>query len=300
MNDRSTKSRNSKVGFGKELEKLNSMINMSNKPNTSSDKIVSAFNTFNHEIPSIKQSKTDSPRFLEQPDEKEESKMGTNQSVIGNKNISKSKLSTKNDDKSKNKSPILQSRKTQVLSLENPNSPPKALRKGSTALPVMPVFNQSTVDSPIKAIEPAPESPPKLRDNPLGSYSAAFVNSGANSKSSNIKVIARFRPLNATESEFINNSIGFISCDFIDEKSVAIKTDTNNRPVPFHFDRVFDINTSQAQIYDSLGRETILDVVNGYNGTILTYGQSGSGKTFTMYGSDIYDEKNKGLIPRAM
>ena len=38
--------------------------------------------------------------------------------------------------------------------------------------------------------------------------------------------------------------------------------------------------------------------MEGYNGTIFAYGQSGSGKTYTMYGNDIQDNENKGLIPR--
>ena len=41
------------------------------------------------------------------------------------------------------------------------------------------------------------------------------------------------------------------------------------------------------------------DVLNGYNGTIFAYGQTGSGKTYTMFGLDIYDDKAKGIIPRA-
>ena len=46
-----------------------------------------------------------------------------------------------------------------------------------------------------------------------------------------------------------------------------------------------------------MARDTIEDVLSGYNGTIFAYGQTSSGKTFTMYG-DIYDEESKGIIPR--
>ena len=38
--------------------------------------------------------------------------------------------------------------------------------------------------------------------------------------------------------------------------------------------------------------------MEGYNGTIFAYGQSGSGKTYTMYGPDIFDDVYKGIIPR--
>ena len=66
----------------------------------------------------------------------------------------------------------------------------------------------------------------------------------------------------------------------------------------FTLDRVFKTNAHQSDVYDFVGRETIEDVLNGYNGTIFAYGQTGSGKTHTMYGN-IYDPEIKGIIPRA-
>ena len=41
-----------------------------------------------------------------------------------------------------------------------------------------------------------------------------------------------------------------------------------------------------------------MDDLWGYNGTIFAYGKSCSGKTFTIYGEDIYDDNIKGIIPR--
>lgn len=68
----------------------------------------------------------------------------------------------------------------------------------------------------------------------------------------------------------------------------------------FTLDRIFDPDTSQNEVFEEIGKDTIDDVLNGYNGTIFTYGQSGSGKTFTMYGNDIYNDESKGIIPRSM
>jgi len=73
-----------------------------------------------------------------------------------------------------------------------------------------------------------------------------------------------------------------------------------NTSAPFTLDRIFDMETSQKKIYEIVARPTIIDVLNGYNGTIFAYGQSGSGKTFSMYGNDIYDDEVKGIIPRAI
>ena len=53
----------------------------------------------------------------------------------------------------------------------------------------------------------------------------------------------------------------------------------------------------QQRIYDDIGKETIADILNGYNGTIFAYGPTGTGKTHTMFG-EIESKENKGLIPR--
>ena len=40
------------------------------------------------------------------------------------------------------------------------------------------------------------------------------------------------------------------------------------------------------------------DILNGYNGTVFAYGQTGAGKSYTMMGADIDDSQSKGIIPR--
>lgn len=120
--------------------------------------------------------------------------------------------------------------------------------------------------------------------------------------SSNIKVVARFRPLNEFEEELVKNGTGSLCCEFSEHDLTAVKIKTNssvNTP-PYQLDRIFRCDTDQKQIYDSVAKEMLLDIVNGYNGTIFTYGQSGSGKTHTMYGADIYDDTLKGIIPRTI
>ena len=42
----------------------------------------------------------------------------------------------------------------------------------------------------------------------------------------------------------------------------------------------------------------LANILDGFNGTILAYGQTSSGKTHTMQGYDINDKEIKGLIPR--
>ena len=40
------------------------------------------------------------------------------------------------------------------------------------------------------------------------------------------------------------------------------------------------------------------DILNGYNGTVFAYGQTGAGKSYTMMGADIDNDSTKGIIPR--
>jgi kinesin family protein 5 len=54
----------------------------------------------------------------------------------------------------------------------------------------------------------------------------------------------------------------------------------------------------QADVFDYSIRPTVDDILNGYNGTVFAYGQTGAGKSYTMMGSDIDDEVGRGVIPR--
>jgi kinesin family protein 5 len=54
----------------------------------------------------------------------------------------------------------------------------------------------------------------------------------------------------------------------------------------------------QADVFDYSIRSTVDDILNGYNGTVFAYGQTGAGKSYTMMGSDIDDEVGRGVIPR--
>ncbi|CAF4149378.1 unnamed protein product, partial [Rotaria magnacalcarata] len=63
----------------------------------------------------------------------------------------------------------------------------------------------------------------------------------------------------------------------------------------FTFDYVFAPNSKQVDIYNLVARPIVDAVLEGYNGTIFAYGQTGTGKTFTMEGKKD-DNKNYGII----
>lgn len=55
----------------------------------------------------------------------------------------------------------------------------------------------------------------------------------------------------------------------------------------YAFDRVFQPLVSQQAIYDLTAKPLVSNVLSGYNGTIFAYGQTSSGKTYTMEVSGI-------------
>jgi hypothetical protein len=60
---------------------------------------------------------------------------------------------------------------------------------------------------------------------------------------------------------------------------------------PFHFksfrvDHTFGASSEQQEVYHTALRPLVRDVLAGYNGTCMVYGQTASGKTYTMFGSD--------------
>jgi hypothetical protein len=50
----------------------------------------------------------------------------------------------------------------------------------------------------------------------------------------------------------------------------------------FAFDRVFDDNTTQADVYEATTRSLLDSVLDGYNATVFAYGATGCGKTHTI------------------
>jgi len=67
----------------------------------------------------------------------------------------------------------------------------------------------------------------------------------------------------------------------------------------FRFNSVLPIEAKQEDVFNTVGRAAVTNVLDGINSTIFAYGQTGSGKTFTITGGvDSYDQR--GIIPRAI
>lgn len=66
----------------------------------------------------------------------------------------------------------------------------------------------------------------------------------------------------------------------------------------FTYDSVYDWNSKQSDIYDDAVRPLVVSVLQGFNGTIFAYGQTGTGKTYTMEGISN-DPERRGVIPNS-
>lgn len=82
--------------------------------------------------------------------------------------------------------------------------------------------------------------------------------------------------------------------------SVAAAAPSNRKESwKFKFHQVLH-NAGQDKVYEAIARDIVHGaVVDGVNGTILAYGQTGAGKSFTMIG-DTRNYQHRGIAPRAI
>ena len=64
----------------------------------------------------------------------------------------------------------------------------------------------------------------------------------------------------------------------------------------FRYDAVYGENSATKDVYEGVCRELVDGALRGVNGTIFAYGQTSSGKTFTMQGGDKYGAGAPGLM----
>ncbi|KAA0165709.1 hypothetical protein FNF27_06629 [Cafeteria roenbergensis] len=108
-----------------------------------------------------------------------------------------------------------------------------------------------------------------------------------------VKVVVRCRPLNKKEIAESRKPIVVIDTAIGSVEITKAGTDDTKR---FTFDSVYDDKSTQRDVYDDTGFPLVESVLQGYNGTMFAYGQTGCGKTHTMQGKDSPPEL-RGIIP---
>ncbi|CAH8555979.1 unnamed protein product [Heterobilharzia americana] len=113
----------------------------------------------------------------------------------------------------------------------------------------------------------------------------------------NVKVAVRCRPMSEKEVSMNYRTVTTIS--ELDGCVTLKRSDSGDDPPKcFIFDFVFGCNSKQTDIYNRVARPIVEKVLEGYNGTIFAYGQTGTGKTFTMEGVRSVPEL-RGIIPNS-
>lgn len=117
-----------------------------------------------------------------------------------------------------------------------------------------------------------------------------------------IQIYARAKPTKQKTGlyEIFEDEGGNSSISFTVPKDLADGYINNKREVyKFRFNKVFDQDCKQDEVFEEVAQGVIDNVLTGYNGTIFAYGQTGSGKTFTITGgAERYVDR--GLIPRSL
>ncbi|XP_014215854.1 kinesin-like protein KIF3B [Copidosoma floridanum] len=114
-----------------------------------------------------------------------------------------------------------------------------------------------------------------------------------------VQVVVRCRPMD--DKEIARNCTRVVEM-FPSRGAVEIRNPrddpSKNSVKVFSFDSVYDWTSTQQEIYEETVRPLVISVLDGFNGTIFAYGQTGTGKTYTMEGSKA-DVDNRGVIPRS-
>ncbi|KAF9676088.1 hypothetical protein SADUNF_Sadunf09G0102000 [Salix dunnii] len=109
-----------------------------------------------------------------------------------------------------------------------------------------------------------------------------------------ILVLVRLRPL--SDNEIVANEVTDWEC--INDTTILYRNtlrEGSTFPSAYTFDRVFRGDDATREVYMEGAKEVALSVVSGINSSIFAYGQTSSGKTYTMMGiteytvADIFD-----------
>ncbi|GLU02823.1 hypothetical protein SLE2022_200580 [Rubroshorea leprosula] len=120
----------------------------------------------------------------------------------------------------------------------------------------------------------------------------------ASAREERILVLVRLRPL--SEKEIAANEV--VDWECINDNTILYRNtlrEGSTFPSAYTFDRVFRGDCSTKQVYEEGAKEIALSVVSGINSSIFAYGQTSSGKTYTMTGiteyavADIFDYIHK-------
>lgn len=137
-------------------------------------------------------------------------------------------------------------------------------------------------------------------------YSSSYRERGAVSRWKRVRVGVRCRPA-STDACDDGNSLeeggrGCRQVVHLEGKSVEVDCG-KARSKTFLLDQTFGPDSTQQDVYDNFVRPVVSDVLEGYNGSVLAYGQTGTGKTYTMGTLEPLGQtpsSSDGIVPNAL
>lgn len=114
-----------------------------------------------------------------------------------------------------------------------------------------------------------------------------------------IQVFLRTKPSEAASREIaIDQDKKTVQLTLGSRGGLPTSVGSQSHQYAFKYDGVLH-NATQEDVFEACGREVLEKALQGYNGTIMCYGQTGAGKTYTMTGGKQH-YKQRGLVPRIL
>ncbi|KAM7273156.1 hypothetical protein ACFE04_027820 [Oxalis oulophora] len=120
----------------------------------------------------------------------------------------------------------------------------------------------------------------------------SFPTVGGDGIPGRVRVAVRLRPRN--QEELVSDA------DFADCLKRLKLRKNNWDSDTYEFDEIFTEYASQKRVYEVVAKPVVESVLSGYNGTIMAYGQTGTGKTFTLGQLGEEDTSSRGITVRSM
>ncbi|KAF7810243.1 kinesin-like protein KIN-UA isoform X1 [Senna tora] len=168
----------------------------------------------------------------------------------------------------------------------------------------------SVNSNPKNHVKSKPVSASGQRRNSTGTMSSAPAASKDDAGvPGRVRVAVRLRPRNAEE---MTADADFADCvelqpEMVIHASLALlqlkrlKLRKHNwDSETYEFDEVLTEFASQKRVYEVVAKPVVESVLDGYNGTIMAYGQTGTGKTYTLGRLGEEDTAARGIMVRAM
>ncbi|KAL9255941.1 Kinesin-like protein [Drosera capensis] len=109
-----------------------------------------------------------------------------------------------------------------------------------------------------------------------------------------VRVSVRLRPRHVEDADYAD-------CVELQPEMKKLKLRKNNwSSESFKFDEVFSETASQKRVYQVVAKPVVETVLSGFNGTVMAYGQTGTGKTYTVGNLGKNDASERGIMVRAL